>query len=469
MTFGFHTAVQIATEAIDRLHTTAESHDRVMVVEVMGRHSGWIAAYAGIAGGASVVLIPEIPFDIDKVVRPPQPAPRARAATRRSSSSPRAPSRSPARSTSASGSTTSSATCASAGSPTSSPASSSERTGFETRVVMLGHVQRGGTPTAFDRVLSTRFGVAAIDLVHEGVGADGRAPRHRDRAPPRSSSPSAGPSPRHVALPRRRRGLLRLSTAAASAQRSSALVVVRPPTWPGARSGGGGRRRRGGRRRGLRRWHRERRLRRLGVADEVVDRERVDWSSPAPSGHARRSPSTRMSTDSAPRQLAGGEHDLGDRQLQVAPERSSELVADSRRSTTPPSSSHREHFERPRGAPSQPVAPTRRRWGPGRAPRSAPAWPVVSRAAPMRSGWPVASGTTGRCARLAWRPRRATVIAHAEAPRWSSGTSRGPLSGWIAQPATHRDEHGDDQRRPATEWCDRHARSSSPSRPPPAT
>ena len=69
MTFGFHTAVQIATDAIDRLHTTAESHDRVMVVEVMGRHSGWIATYAGIAGGASVVLIPEIPFDIDEVVR----------------------------------------------------------------------------------------------------------------------------------------------------------------------------------------------------------------------------------------------------------------------------------------------------------------------------------------------------------------------------------------------------------------
>ena len=67
VTFGFHTAVQIATDAIDRLHTTAESHDRVMVVEVMGRHSGWIATYAGIAGGASVVLIPEIPFDIDEV------------------------------------------------------------------------------------------------------------------------------------------------------------------------------------------------------------------------------------------------------------------------------------------------------------------------------------------------------------------------------------------------------------------
>ena len=76
LTFGFHTAVQIATEAIDRLHTTAESHDRVMVVEVMGRHSGWIAAYAGIAGGASVVLIPEIPFDIEKVCVHLRQAPR---------------------------------------------------------------------------------------------------------------------------------------------------------------------------------------------------------------------------------------------------------------------------------------------------------------------------------------------------------------------------------------------------------
>ena len=69
VTFGFHTAVQIATEAIDRLHTTAESHDRVMVVEVMGRHSGWIATYAGIAGGATMVLVPEVPFDIDEICR----------------------------------------------------------------------------------------------------------------------------------------------------------------------------------------------------------------------------------------------------------------------------------------------------------------------------------------------------------------------------------------------------------------
>ncbi len=164
-TFGFHTAVEIATEAIDRLHTTAESHDRVMVVEVMGRHSGWIAAYAGIAGGASVVLIPEIPFDIDKVVAH---------LNRRHSK----------------GRYASIVVVAEGASPIPGTLDVGERvydkfghvrlggiadviareldqrTGFETRVVMLGHVQRGGTPTAYDRVLSTRFGVAAIDLVH---------------------------------------------------------------------------------------------------------------------------------------------------------------------------------------------------------------------------------------------------------------------------------------------------------------
>jgi 6-phosphofructokinase 1 len=166
LTFGFHTAVQIATEAIDRLHTTAESHDRVMVVEVMGRHSGWIAAYAGIAGGASVVLIPEIPFDIEKVcVHLSRRHEKGRYA--------------------------SIVVVAEGAEPIPGTLNVGERlydefghvrlggiadviarevgdrTGFETRVVMLGHVQRGGTPTAFDRVLSTRFGVAAIDLVHE--------------------------------------------------------------------------------------------------------------------------------------------------------------------------------------------------------------------------------------------------------------------------------------------------------------
>jgi 6-phosphofructokinase 1 len=166
LTFGFHTAVQIATEAIDRLHTTAESHDRVMVVEVMGRHSGWIAAYAGIAGGASVVLIPEIPFDIEKVcvhlsrrhekgryasivvvAEGAEPIPGTLAVNERVYDE--------------------FGHVRLGGIADVIAREVGERTGFETRVVMLGHVQRGGTPTAFDRVLSTRFGVAAIDLVHE--------------------------------------------------------------------------------------------------------------------------------------------------------------------------------------------------------------------------------------------------------------------------------------------------------------
>jgi ATP-dependent phosphofructokinase / diphosphate-dependent phosphofructokinase len=165
VTFGFNTAVQIATDAIDRLHTTAESHDRVMVVEVMGRHSGWIAAYAGIAGGAAVVLIPEIPFDIDDVcARISRRHERGRFA----SIIVVAEGAEPVPGTLAVGERRydefghvrlggiSSLIAETIG----------ERTGFETRVVMLGHVQRGGTPTAFDRVLSTRFGIAAIDLVH---------------------------------------------------------------------------------------------------------------------------------------------------------------------------------------------------------------------------------------------------------------------------------------------------------------
>ena len=90
VTFGFDTALQIATEAIDRLHTTAESHHRILVVEVMGRNAGWIALHSGIAGGADVILIPEIPFDIDEVCRLDPPPPRARRATSRSSSPPRA-------------------------------------------------------------------------------------------------------------------------------------------------------------------------------------------------------------------------------------------------------------------------------------------------------------------------------------------------------------------------------------------
>ncbi len=116
-TFGFDTAVSICTEAIDRLHTTAESHNRVMVVEVMGRHTGWIAVMSGIAGGADVILIPEHPIDIEEA-------------------------------------------CADIREIES-------RTGYETRVTVLGHVQRGGSPTPRDRVLATRYGLKAADLVHE--------------------------------------------------------------------------------------------------------------------------------------------------------------------------------------------------------------------------------------------------------------------------------------------------------------
>ena len=166
VTFGFHTAVQIATEAIDRLHTTAESHDRVIVCEVMGRHAGWIATYAGIAGGAAEILIPEEPFDIEEVCRNLK----ARHAKGRYASIVVV----------AEGAVPVEGTMIIAspevdqfghprlGGIANILASEIEqRTGFETRVTILGHVQRGGTPTAFDRVLATRFGVAAIDAVHD--------------------------------------------------------------------------------------------------------------------------------------------------------------------------------------------------------------------------------------------------------------------------------------------------------------
>jgi 6-phosphofructokinase 1 len=166
VTFGFNTAVQIATDAIDRLHTTAESHDRVMVVEVMGRHAGHIATWAGIAGGATYILIPEEEFDIEEVCT---------SITRRHSR----------------GRYASIVVVAEGATPKAGTLSLGsqevdefghvrlggianiladeirERTGFDTRVTILGHVQRGGTPTAYDRVLSTRFGIAAVDAVHD--------------------------------------------------------------------------------------------------------------------------------------------------------------------------------------------------------------------------------------------------------------------------------------------------------------
>jgi 6-phosphofructokinase 1 len=167
LTFGFDTAVQVATEAIDRLTTTAEAHNRIMLVEVMGRTKGWIAVHAGIAAGADAILIPEQPYDLDEIARI------IRARHRHGH--------------------TYSVVVVAEGVQLPDGARSvqldalgferlggvshelapllEELTGFETRVTVLGHVQRGGTPTAFDRVLATRFGVAAADLaVRERFG-----------------------------------------------------------------------------------------------------------------------------------------------------------------------------------------------------------------------------------------------------------------------------------------------------------
>jgi 6-phosphofructokinase 1 len=164
---GFDTAVEIATEAIDRVHTTAESHNRVMIVEVMGRSAGWIAVTAGIAGGAEVVLAPEEPFDIDKVIKFLKHRHRAHA---NFSIVVVAEGAVPAEGTSMSyeapvgqfGEIVAGAITARV------KAEIEQRTGFDTRVTVLGHVQRGGSPVPADRILGSRFGVAAIDAVSRG-------------------------------------------------------------------------------------------------------------------------------------------------------------------------------------------------------------------------------------------------------------------------------------------------------------
>lgn len=166
VTIGFHTAVQIATDAIDRLHTTAESHDRVIVCEVMGRNAGWIAVYAGLAGGAAVVLAPEEPFDIAAVC---DHLKRRHAKGRFASVVVAAEGATPLEGTitlpppeiDAFDHVRLGGISAIVGREIES------RIGLEARVTILGHVQRGGTPTAFDRVLATRLGVAAVDRVHE--------------------------------------------------------------------------------------------------------------------------------------------------------------------------------------------------------------------------------------------------------------------------------------------------------------
>jgi phosphofructokinase-like protein len=166
-TFGFHTAVQIATDAIDRLHTTAESHDRVMVVEVMGRHAGWIATYSGLAGGADMILVPEKPFDIDEIC--------ARI-TRRHERGANfsivvvAEGAVPIEGTMElqTGAVDDFGHVRLGGIGNRLQTEIEERTGYEARMTQLGHLLRGGSPSAYDRVIATRFGIEAIDAVHDG-------------------------------------------------------------------------------------------------------------------------------------------------------------------------------------------------------------------------------------------------------------------------------------------------------------
>jgi 6-phosphofructokinase 1 len=168
-TFGFDTAVNIAMEAIDRLHTTAESHHRTLVVEVMGRHAGWIALHAGIAGGANVILLPERQFDIEQVAAYVE----KRFQTQYSPIVVVAEGASPfgGQMTADGQETDAFGHVRLAGRDIGQWVAEQleARTGKEARTVVLGHIQRGGTPTAFDRVLATRFGLAAIDAVHDGA------------------------------------------------------------------------------------------------------------------------------------------------------------------------------------------------------------------------------------------------------------------------------------------------------------
>ena len=168
MTFGFDTAVQVATDAIDRLHTTAESHHRVLILEVMGRHAGWIALHSGLAGGADVILIPEKPFDIEEVCRL---VGRRRSRGRYFSIVVVAEGAIPKEGTmeTVGGETDAFGHVRLGGIGVQLEKEIEARTGFETRATILGHVQRGGTPTAFDRVLATRLGIAAVDAAHAGA------------------------------------------------------------------------------------------------------------------------------------------------------------------------------------------------------------------------------------------------------------------------------------------------------------
>jgi 6-phosphofructokinase 1 len=171
-TFGFDTAVNVATDAIDRVHTTAEAHNRVIVVEVMGRDSGWIAAYSGIGGGADVILVPEVPFDIEQVAE----TIRQRHERGRYFSIVVAAEGAKFAGDAEKGGTPGLHDVGRdefghlrlGGIGEALAREIEKRTGFETRSVVLGHIQRGGSPSAFDRVLATRYGLGAIDMVHRG-------------------------------------------------------------------------------------------------------------------------------------------------------------------------------------------------------------------------------------------------------------------------------------------------------------
>ncbi|MBI4949226.1 MAG: 6-phosphofructokinase [Deltaproteobacteria bacterium] len=167
-TFGFDTAVSIVTWALDRLHSTTEAHQRVMVVEVMGRHAGWIAVYGGIAGGADVILIPEKPFDVDEVCavikKRKEEGKNFSLVVAAEGAYPKE----------AGGMITKDKTLDSFGHAKLGGIGEflateiEKRTSLESRFVVLGHLQRGGTPTAYDRILATRYGIGAIELVHAG-------------------------------------------------------------------------------------------------------------------------------------------------------------------------------------------------------------------------------------------------------------------------------------------------------------
>jgi phosphofructokinase-like protein len=165
-TFGFDTAVSFATDAVDRLHTTAEAHRRIIVVEVMGRYAGWIALYAGVAGGADVILIPEIPFDLEKV------AERIGARDKLGARFSIVVVAEGAKPVGGTASIVQSASLGHAerlgGIGVAVAARLEMLTGKETRCVVLGHLQRGGAPTSFDRMLATRFGAHAVELVAQG-------------------------------------------------------------------------------------------------------------------------------------------------------------------------------------------------------------------------------------------------------------------------------------------------------------